>query len=27
VLGGWEPKVQLQEGLERTIHFFTSNYQ
>ena len=25
-LGGWEPKIQLREGLERTIHYFSSQF-
>ena len=27
VLNGWEPKVQLREGLAKTIEYFASTYR
>jgi UDP-glucuronate decarboxylase len=27
MLGGWEPKIQLEEGLKRTIDYFVSHYK
>jgi UDP-glucuronate decarboxylase len=27
ILGGWEPKIQLREGLARTIDYFAGKYR